>query len=121
MANRVSKWNGSSWTPLALGFNGPINTLLLSDSNLYVGGSFSITNSGGVTVAANCIAKWDGEQLGGLGVGMNNGVYALVMSGIDPYAGVFCNGDQQWWHANHSKLPHYTKWDGTTGARSDQG
>lgn len=113
MANRVSKWNGSSWTPLALGFNGPINTLLLSDSNLYVGGSFSsITNSGGVTVAANCIAKWDGNNWSGLGVGMNNGVYALVMSGTDLYAGGFFA-----MVTNSGGMPttvnYIAKWDGT--------
>ncbi|MFZ4664785.1 MAG: hypothetical protein ACOYNY_47790, partial [Caldilineaceae bacterium] len=56
-ANRIVKWDGSSWSPLGSGLNGDVAALAVSGSDLYVGGSFS--TAGGV--AANRIAKWDGS------------------------------------------------------------
>jgi hypothetical protein len=44
-ANRIAKWDGSSWTPLGSGVNEPVRALVVSGSDLYAGGAF--TTAGG--------------------------------------------------------------------------
>jgi hypothetical protein len=58
-ANRIAKWNGTTWYALVSGMNSDVNALTfdLSD-NLYAGGFF--TNAGGVP--ANRVAKIDFGQ-----------------------------------------------------------
>ncbi len=51
-ANNVAKWNGSRWSALGSGMNGPVLALAVSGANVYAGGSF--TNAGGS--AANYVA-----------------------------------------------------------------
>mgnify|MGYP006927355847 CR=1 FL=1 len=53
----------SGWSPLGLGTNGQVDTLLPVGTDLYVGGSFS--TAGGS--AAGFIAKWDGSAWSPLG------------------------------------------------------
>ena len=87
----IAKWNGSSWTALASGMNGPpadpfyVSALAVSGSDVYAGGNFSA--AGGIGEAN--VAKWDGSTWTALdsGQGMNNAVYALAVSGSDLYAG----------------------------------
>ena len=69
-------------------------------SNLYVGGSFTISG-----VATN-IAKWNGSHWSALGSGMTN-VYALAVSGTDLYAAG--------WFARAGGIPvtNIAKWNGT--------
>ena len=68
IANRVAKWNGSSWSALGSGMDGRCLALAVSGSDLYAGGYF--TTAGGS--AANHIAKWNGSSWSALGSGMNN-------------------------------------------------
>ena len=90
-ANRIAKWNATSWSALGSGMNGDIGTLTVFDDGsgpkLYAGGSF--TTAGGV--AANRIAKWDGTSWSALASGMNDEVDALAVyddgSGPALYAG----------------------------------
>jgi hypothetical protein len=82
-ANRIAKWNGSSWSALGSGVNGDVVALAVSGSDLYAGGGF--TTAGGS--AANYIAKWNGSSWSALGSGMNDRVLALAVSGSDLYAG----------------------------------
>src|SRR5258708_806171 len=51
-ANRISKWNGSSWSALGSGLNGTVSALAVSGSDWYVAGGF--VSAGGT--AANGIA-----------------------------------------------------------------
>src|SRR5437016_5069875 len=44
-ANRIAKWDGSSWSALGSGMNGTVVALALSGSDLYAGGGF--TTAGG--------------------------------------------------------------------------
>jgi hypothetical protein len=79
-ANHVAKWNGSSWSPLGSGVDGPVSVLTLDgSSNLYAGGLF--TTAGGVS--ANYIAMWDGSSWSALGDGdgMSSSVHALALDG----------------------------------------
>ncbi|MFO0826590.1 MAG: hypothetical protein U0572_00430 [Phycisphaerales bacterium] len=87
-ANRIARWNGSSWSPLgtsaANGVNGFVYALTVFDNGsgpaLYVGGAFTATSG---SVAANRVAKWNGSSWSSLGTGaangVNNEVYALTV------------------------------------------
>src|SRR5438552_1705515 len=68
-ADRIARWNGSSWTGLGSGMNDIVYALAVSGSDLYAGGYF--TNAGGS--AANYIARWDGSSWSPLGSGMAGG------------------------------------------------
>ena len=92
IANGIAKWNGSSWSALGSGIEGPdvpaydwlgVYGLVVSGSNLYAGGLFTI--AGGV--AATNIAKWDGSSWSPVGSGIDGPVGRLALSGNDVYAG----------------------------------
>lgn len=75
-ANRIARWNGTTWSPLGSGIGlywvGALTTL--PNGSLGVGGSFGW--AGGVS--ANCVASWDGTAWSALGSGMQNSVEALT-------------------------------------------
>ena len=106
-ANRIVKWNGSTWSALGSGTDHNINALAVIGSDLYAGGIF--TNAGGVL--ANGIAKWDGSAWSALGSGVSNGfsstVNALAVIGSDLYAGgIFTT-------AGGVSAKGIAKWDGS--------
>ncbi|MFO0836099.1 MAG: hypothetical protein U0638_14095 [Phycisphaerales bacterium] len=75
-ANRIARWDGTSWSPLGSGLNAVVNTLkVLPNGDLIAGGNF--TAAGGV--AANNIARWDGTMWSPIAEGMNVGVFALAV------------------------------------------
>jgi hypothetical protein len=110
----VAKWDGGSWNALGSGMNGEVSALVVSGTNLYVGGSF--TTAGGVS--ATNIAKWDGSSWSALGSGMSGGVYlgsgvnagvsALVVLGSDLYAG------GNFTAAGGVSAINIAKWDGSS-------
>jgi hypothetical protein len=111
IANRIAKWNGSSWSALESGLNNYVNTLALSGSDLYVGGKF--TTAGGS--AANYVTKWNGSSWSALGSGVGGragdnlpSVITLAVSGSDLYAGgTFTN-------AGGSTSNCVAKWNGSS-------
>jgi len=78
-ANRIARWDGTSWTALGSGMNGIVWALAVHDDGggaaLFAGGGF--TTAGGV--AASLIARWDGSSWAALGSGMDNVVHALTV------------------------------------------
>lgn len=84
-ANRVAKWDGSSWSSLGAGLNQGVSALAIdAGGNVYAGGNF--TTAGGTP--ANRVAKWDGSSWSALGAGMNQDVLALATdAGGNVYAG----------------------------------
>ncbi len=106
-ANNVVMWNGLTWVPLGngTGTNGNgvdsnVEALVVSNSKLYVGGSFERAyNNIGSSILINHIATWDGLVWRGLGNGsnpsnnLNNGVDHVVdelaASGGNIYVGGF--------------------------------
>ncbi len=53
---RVFEWNGSSWSALNMtGYDHWVNTLLVANGSLYVGGGAFTAGTGG------CVAKWNGN------------------------------------------------------------
>lgn len=72
----VARWDGTAWTPLGGGVDGPVRALALNEQGvLFVGGGFSRAGS----VSANNIAQWDGSRWNALGNGTNNEIRALVV------------------------------------------
>ncbi|MCK6648342.1 MAG: T9SS type A sorting domain-containing protein, partial [Bacteroidia bacterium] len=59
-AKRIAEWNGTNWQEIGGGTNAPVWTLFAKDSNLYVGGEFTLAGS----VSANCIAVWGNNPVG---------------------------------------------------------
>jgi hypothetical protein len=103
-ATNIAKWNGSSWSALGSGMDGPVFALALSAGELYVSGNF--TKAGGN--AANRIAKWNGTGWSGLGSGIDGDVIALAVSVSDIYAaGAFAM-------AGGTEANSIAKWDGTS-------
>jgi hypothetical protein len=85
-ANRIARWNGSSWAALGSGLNGEVDVVaVLPNSDLMAGGSF--TTAGGLI--ANRIARWNGAAWSALGTGLSGGnVFALaVLPNSDLVAG----------------------------------
>jgi hypothetical protein len=54
-AANIAKWNGSSWSALGAGTNGPVYGLTLDGSTLFVGGSFTTAGP----ISAGSMARYD--------------------------------------------------------------
>jgi len=79
-ANRIARWNGTSWSAVGTGMLGSgstpsVNTMVTFDDGtgpaLYAGGQ-TFTSAGGVP--ANRVAKWDGTAWSAVGDGFANGI-----------------------------------------------
>jgi hypothetical protein len=55
--NNIAKWNGTNWTNMNQGINGPGYALLGTDTCLFVGGWFNTVN-GNNFLPAKSVAKW---------------------------------------------------------------
>ena len=113
-ANRVAKWNGSTWSGLGVGLNGIVSALAAINETsvlgpaLYVGGSFS--TAGGVS--ASRVAKWSEERAGWspLGDGTNNSVFALAPYDDGRGAKLFAGG--KFTQADGLSTPYIAQWNG---------
>lgn len=86
-ANRIAKWDGTSWSALGSGLDERVSAIAVSGTDVYVGGYFN--RAGGVLSPG--IAKWSGSGWSSLGGGMGgtyyDNVYALATDGLNVYAG----------------------------------
>ena len=113
LVQRIAKWDGTSWSgltsaspPNGTGVNSPVFALLVSGTDLYVGGSFF--TAGGIP--ANGVAKWDGTNWSAVGSGVAGSiatVNALALSGGLLYAG------GQFKTAEGVAANYIAAWDGT--------
>jgi hypothetical protein len=86
-----------TWSALGSGSGNGVNNyvyaIAVSDSEVYVGGLFSLANVGGTTVSVNNIARFNlntntwSALSSGSGNGVNNYVFAIALSGSDVYVG----------------------------------
>ena len=73
-AGYIARWNGSSWSPLGSGTNGPVNALRqLPDGDLVAGGAFTV--AGGSN--APYLARWDGTAWSAMDTSLDAAVEAL--------------------------------------------
>ena len=119
-ANRIAKWNGSSWSSLGTGANSTVRAISIFDDGsgsgpaLYAGGLF--TSAGGLSV--NFIAKWNGTTWSSLGTGSANGVNAAVEAitvfddGPGDGTGLYAGG--AFTAAGGVTASRIAKWDGTS-------
>ena len=102
IANYVVQWDGSGWTPLGSGLNGPVRSLAVDGrGHLFVVGLF--TQAGGQP--AYHVACWNGQDWEALGSGVNGDVWTVVTDGsgnvyvggkFDTAGGVPANGIAKW-------------------------
>ncbi len=112
-ANRIAKWDGTSWSALGSGMDLEVDTLTVFDDGsgpaLYAGGLF--TSAGGV--AANRIAKWDGTSWSALGSGMiGAGVHELTV--FDDGSGPALYAGGNFTSAGGVAATNVAKWNGTS-------
>ena len=118
VANRIAKWDGSSWSPLGNGIGDVVEALAVFDEDgdgpglpaLFAGGSFT-TAGGGV---ASHVARWDGSAWSPVGGGMDGNVWALTVfdgdgDGPNPPA-LYAGGEFA--HAGGGAAEQVAKWDG---------
>jgi hypothetical protein len=109
-ANKVAKWDGSSWFRLGDGLNNFASALAVFDDGngpaLYAGGSF--TSAGGM--GANRIAKWDGRSWLSVGLGTNNTVSSLTTFDDGTKPALYAGG--AFTSAGGSAANRIAKWDG---------
>ncbi|MCB8981451.1 MAG: hypothetical protein H6657_28940 [Ardenticatenaceae bacterium] len=131
-ADYVAKWSGGSWS--ALGSNGSgdgslnngVTAIAVAGSSVYVGGSFTNVNNGGVVLnTADLIAEWDTgtgnwSALGSNGMGdgifctaCGSSIAAIFVDGTDVYiGGTFTNLNSN--GAVLDAADYIAKWDGTS-------
>jgi hypothetical protein len=113
-ANRIAKWDGSSWTAVGAGTNDSVSALTIFDDAgggpaLYAGGWF--TSAGGMP--ANRIAKWDGASWSPLGSGMIGGaVYDLTVFDDGSGSGPALYAGGAFFGAGGVPASRVAKWDG---------
>lgn len=122
-ASRIASWNGTMWSPLGAGLNGPVSALEVFDSGtgvgpaLYAAGNFN--NAG--NASARSIARWNGSTWSPLGAGVIGDVRALAvyddMSGSGPslyVGGAFTT-------AGGAPASNIAKWDGASWSQLGSG
>ncbi|MBE2186251.1 MAG: hypothetical protein IAE99_05705, partial [Rhodothermales bacterium] len=109
----IAKWNGSAWSALGGGANGPVYALAMSGSDVYFGGGFTTVYSSGTTPVdgTGFIAKWNGSAWSATGPvanGANGQVRAIAVSGSDVYVGGLFTDLE-----GIAEADYVAKWDGS--------
>jgi hypothetical protein len=110
--NSIAGWNGSDWSALGEGIpggycDGYFGSCVLalsidSDSNLYAGGTFTMTAG----IQTNHIARWDGNSWSALSIGMNGNVNAIA---TDESGNVYAGGSFS--TAGATAVNNITRWN----------
>jgi hypothetical protein len=102
-ANRVAKWNGSTWSALGSGLaNSGRSVIVDSNENVYVGDS-----AGGVY-------KWNGSAWTQLGVNTTSPSASINCMAIHPLSGELYIGGSFGQVNNSGSSNYIAKWDGST-------
>jgi hypothetical protein len=105
-ANHIARWNGSSWSPLAGGMNGPVNALAVFDDG---SGPVLVSGSSG---GPHHIAQWDGVSWSPMHGGMDRPVRALAVFDDGNGPALYAGGD--FTIAGGVAANHIAKWDGAS-------
>ncbi len=101
-ASNIARWDGTNWYPLgngtsaALSYQPYVRSIAVSDTNIYIGGTFGYADG----LPVDHVAKWDGSSWSALGSGLGDSVYALAMVGDVLFAG--------------GSLPYLERWTGSS-------
>lgn len=113
-ASNIARWDGTQWSPLSLGTNGPTRAMTVhndgSGSALYAAGNF--TQAGGASAAS--IARWNGTSWSGVGAGLADTVYALAVfdDGNGSGPALYAGGDFSFMASPPDTLNRIARWDG---------
>lgn len=120
LLNRIGRWDGSTWTPLAGGVSGTtfnfVSALTTYDDGsgpkLYVGGDFEF--AGGVLV--NHVACWDGTSFTSLGSGLSQHPlpYSNAFAAYDDGTGTGLYVSGLFTQAGSTPANYVAKWQGGT-------
>jgi len=83
-ADKIAKWNGTSWSALGTGLNDYADAIVISGTDVWVAGNF--TTASGVANTKR-VARWDGATWNALGAGLNGYTVALALGANNLYAG----------------------------------
>ena len=114
--NHIARWNGTEWSALGRGLSGQVRALVVSGSDLYVGGYFHYaTNANEAAVLTGGVARWDGSTWATLDPEtLSGGVDSLAISGTELYAG----GS---FYLGSAGFQRVAKWDGSTWTVPESG
>jgi hypothetical protein len=111
-ANRVARWDGTTWSPLGAGVDNQADCFGVFDDGggtaLYMGGVFVQSGS----VVLNHVGKWDGSAWSPLGHGTNGLVYSLAAFDDGHGPGLFAAGN--FTIAGDMGVNHVAKWNGSS-------
>lgn len=113
-ANRIARWDGSSWHPVGGGIPGPSPVALsvYDDGGgpaLFVGGQF--TSVGGLAVSG--IARWNGSSWADVGGGLGGGCCVHSMTVHDDGSGEALYVGGSWFaSAGGTSVNSIARWDG---------
>ncbi len=111
-ANRIARWNGTSWNTLGSGssngVNNDVNALAVYNGELYVGGFFTLAGGS----SASRIARWNGTSWNTLGLGPSNGVNSTV-NALAVYNNILFVGGE-FTSAGGASVNRIARWNGTT-------
>lgn len=122
-ANRIAKWNGTSWSALGTGMAGgtthPRVSVLESFDDgtgtaLYAGGEFSSADG----AAAKDIAKWDGSSWSALSGNFSGGAFGVLTLEVhNPGSGnaLYVGGSHT--SINGITINRIAKWDGSAWSK----
>ncbi|MFQ3599512.1 MAG: hypothetical protein SNJ55_05330 [Chloroherpetonaceae bacterium] len=104
VVNNVAVWDGTKWSGLAKGVDGPVKAMCAMGKDLVVAGDFSYVDksSDNPGIEANRIARWDGKKWNIFSkLNIDREIFALAFDGKTLYIG-----------------GNFTKLEGKTDARS---
>lgn len=103
--DNIGYWDGSHWWPMGNGLSNTVNNLAFVGSDLYAGGSFTVSGSAPV----RRLAKWTGSTWAEVGGGITNGtVSALASQGSKLYLGGSFTAI-----GGNTNFNRFATWDGT--------
>jgi hypothetical protein len=105
-ANRVAKWNGSSWSALGSGIdNNNAYAIGIVNNILYVGGDFTSVNG---NASIQNIAQWNGSTWSAVGTGLGNAVGAIAT-----YKGILYAGGSFTDAGGNTTADYIAQWNGS--------
>ncbi|MCH7847663.1 MAG: hypothetical protein IIB53_04790 [Planctomycetes bacterium] len=109
-ANRIARWDGTTWSPLGSGMNWRVRALTgYYNGDLIAGGSFTFAGE----TPANYIARWDGTTWSPLGSGMGGGDYYADVQTLTEYNGELIAGGY-FTTADGMPANGIARWDGAS-------